>query len=62
MKDNKDNLLIEAKKTFEKLKTGENSLLFVEEKINNNLLKKLKKSKHSSDKKLLKLTSSAENL
>ena len=36
-------------------------MLFTEEKINHNLLKKLKKSE-SNDKKLLKLKSSAENL
>ena len=62
MKDKKNNLLTEAKATFEKLETDENSVLFAEEKINNNLLKKLKKSKYSSDKKLLKLISSMENL
>ena len=47
----KNNLLTEAKATFEKLKTDEKSVLFAEEKINNNLLKKLKKSKYSNDKK-----------
>ena len=62
MEDKKNNLLTEAKATFEKLKADENSVLFAEKKINNNLLKKLKKSKYSNDKKLLKLISSAENL
>ena len=62
MEDKKNNLLTEAKTTFEKLKTDKNSSLFAEAKINNKLLKKLKKSKYSSDKKLLKLISSLENL
>ena len=50
MQDKKNYLLTEAKKTFEKFE------------VNNNLLKKLKKSKYSNDKKLLKLIFSAENL
>ena len=40
----------------------ENGVLFAEEKISNNLLKKLKKSKYSNDKRLLKPISSAEDL
>ena len=50
MQDKKNYLLTEAKTTFEKFE------------VNNNLLKKLKKSKYSNDKKLLKLIFSAGNL
>ena len=39
MEDKKNNLLTEVKKAFDKLKTDANSVLFAEEKINNNLLK-----------------------
>ena len=47
MEDKKNNLLTEAKATIEELKTGKNRVLFAEEKIKNNLLKK---SKYSNDK------------
>ena len=62
MKDKKNNLLTEAKTILENLKTDENSVLSAEEEINNNLLKKPKRSRYSNDKKLLKLISSTENL
>ena len=45
----------EAKKIFEKQKTDVNSVLFAKEKINNNSLKRLKKSLYAEDKKLLNL-------
>ena len=59
--ETKKKKLEEAKKFLEKLKTNEKSVLFSEEKLNKKLLKKLKKSKYSNDKKLLKLIDLAEN-
>ena len=44
---------------FENLKTDEKSVLFSEGKLNLKLLKKLKKSSHVNDKKLLKLVNTA---
>ena len=59
--ETKKKKLEEAKKNFEKLKTNEKSVLFSEEKLNKKFLRKLKKSKYSNDKKLLKLIDPAEN-
>ena len=46
--DNK-NVLKEERTIFNSLKTDPNSVLFSEEKIDNRLLKKLKKSKYLKD-------------
>ena len=54
MEDEKK-LLQKAKNIFENLKTDSNSVLFSEEKIDNRLIKKLKKSKYAKDSLLLKL-------
>ena len=51
--------LQEAKNMFENLKTDEKSVLFSEGKLSLKLLKKLKKSSHVNDKKLLKLVNTA---
>ena len=50
-----------GKNFFEKLKTDVNSVMFTEEKIDNRLLKKLKKLSFLEDKKLADLISAAEN-
>ena len=52
-------ILQEAKNMFENLKTDEKSVLFSEGKLSLKLLKKLKKSSHVNDKKLLKLVNTA---
>ena len=59
MEDEK-NFLLKAKNLFKNLKTDPNSVLFSEEKIDNRLLKKLKKSKYDKDSLLLKLIGSVE--
>ena len=56
----KNKILQETRNFFEKLKTDEKSVLFFEEKLYIELLKKLKKSRYSGDKKLLKLINLAE--
>ena len=53
--------LQKTKKIFQNLKTDPKSVLFSEDKINKNLLKKLEKSLYVRDKKLLKLISLLEN-
>ena len=54
--ETKNKILQEAKKNiFEKLKPNGKSVVFSEENLNIRLLKKLKKSRYSDDKKLLKL-------
>ena len=47
--------LQKAKNIFKNLKTDPNSILFSEEKIDNRLVKKLKKSKYATVFLLLKL-------
>ena len=42
-------ILIELKKLFKKLQTVANSVLFRKERINDKVLKKLKKSKYNKD-------------
>ena len=59
MEDKK--LLKEARTVFNSLKIDPSSVLFSEERIDNRLLKKLKKSKYLKDTQLLKLTNSADN-
>ena len=53
--------MIKAKTIFEKLETDVNSVLFAEETINNNLLKRLKKFSYDLDKKLVKMILALEN-
>ena len=48
-------VLQKARTIFNSLKTDQYSVLFSEEKIDNRLLKKLKKSKYVKDSELLKL-------
>ena len=48
-------LLQKAKNIFKNLNTDPNSVLFSDEKIDNRLIKKLKKSKYAKDSSLLKL-------
>ena len=43
MEDKKSKLLLQVRNIFEKLKTGDNSVLFTEEKITQYLFRKLKK-------------------
>ena len=59
MEDKK--VLEEAKTIFNSLKTDPNSVLFSEEKTDNRLLRKLKKSKYLKDSQLLKLVLLADN-
>ena len=54
-------MLRQARTVFEKLKTGVNSVIFTEEKIDNRLLKKLKKSSSLEHEKLADLISAAAN-
>ena len=54
MEDEKK-LLQKAKNIFKNLNTDPNSVLFSDEKIDNRLIKKLKKSKYAKDSLLLKL-------
>ena len=58
--EDKKKFLLKAKNLFKNLKTDPNSVLFSEEKIDNRLLKKLKKSKYDKDSLLLKLIGSVE--
>ena len=53
MEDKK--LILKAVNIFTSLKTDSNSVLFSEEKIDERLLKKLKKSKYAKDSLMLKL-------
>ena len=48
-------LLVQAKNIFEELKTDKNSVLFTEDKINDRIFKKLKKSKYVKDKEPVNL-------
>ena len=59
MEDKK--VLQKARTIFNSLKIDPNSVLFLEEKIDNWLLKKLKKSKYVKDSELLKLINLANN-
>ena len=59
MENNK--VLREARTIFNNLKTDPDSVLFSEERIDQRLLKKLKKLKHLKDSQLLKLILSADN-
>ena len=59
--EKKEGKINEVKAIFEKLKTDVNSVLFTEEKINNNLFKRLKKSSYAEDKKLVNLMLALEN-
>ena len=59
--EKKEGRMNEAKAIFEKLKTDVNSVLFTEEKINNHLFKRLKKSPYIEDKKLANLSLALEN-
>ena len=59
MEDKK--VLKEARTIFNSLKTDPTSVLFSEEKIDNRLLKNLKKSKYLKDSQLLKLIILADN-
>ena len=59
MEDKK--VLKEARTIFNSLKTDPNSVLFSEEKMDNRLLKNLKKSKYLKDSQLLKLIILADN-
>ena len=54
-------VLKEARTIFNNLKTDPSSFLFSEERINQGLLKKLKKSRYSKDSQLLKLILLADN-
>ena len=58
--ENIEKTLQEAKKIFEKLKTDPKSVMFCEEQIDKQLLKKLKKSSYSKDNLLLRLINLAE--
>ena len=49
------------KKLFNKLQTDSKSVLFTEEKLNNKLLQKLKKSKYNKDKELVNGLNLLEN-
>ena len=57
---NKEKVLKETKNMFEKLKIDLKSLLFSEEKLYKQLLKKLKKSSYSKNNLLLRLINLAE--
>ena len=59
--ESKKGTIKEAKTIFEKLKTNVNSVLFTEEKINNNFFKRLKRSSYAEDKKLASLILTLEN-
>ena len=54
-------VLKEARTILKNLKTDPNSVLFSEERIDQRLLKKLKKSRYSKDSQLLKLILLADN-
>ena len=59
MEDKK--VLKEARTIFNSLETDPNSALFSQEKIDNRLLKKLKKLKYLKDSQMLKLINLADN-
>ena len=59
--EKKEGKINEVKAIFEKLKADVNSVLFTEEKINNNLFKRLKTSSYAEDKKLVNLILALEN-
>ena len=59
--ENKLKTLLDAKNIFEKLETDPKSVLFSEEKIDKQLLKKLKKASYGKDNLLLKLINLTEN-
>ena len=59
--EKKEGKMNEAKVIFEILKTDVNSMLFTEEKINNSLFKRLKKSLYAEDKKLANFILALEN-
>ena len=59
--ESKERAMKETKTLFKKLKTELNSVMFTEEKINNSLFKKLKKSSYLEDRKLADLISTAAN-
>ena len=59
--EKKEGKINEVKAIFEKLKADVNSVLFTEEKINNNLFKRLKTSSYAEDKKLVNLILTLEN-
>ena len=54
-------ILKEARKIFNNLKTDPNSVFFVDERIDQRLLKKLKKSRYLRESQLLKLILLADN-
>ena len=60
MEDLKKKLLQKAKNIFKNLKTESNSVLFSKEKIDNRLMKKVKKSKCAKDSLLLNLAGIVE--
>ena len=55
MEDIKTGSLACAKSVFQELKTDHKSALFTEEKINDRLFRRLKKSQDLKDKELVKL-------
>ena len=59
--EKKEGTMNEAKVIFEILKADVNSMLFTEEKINNSLFKRLKKSLYAEDKKLANFILALEN-
>lgn len=60
--ENKNKTLQEARVIFKKLKTNEKSVLCSEESLNIKLFNKLKRSKSSDDKELVKLIDVAANI
>ena len=59
--EKKEGKINEVKVIFEILKTDVNSMLFTEEKINNSLFKRLKKSLYAEDKNLANFILALEN-
>ena len=49
MENKKLDLLAQAKNIFEDLKTDDSHVLFTEDKINDKIFKKLKRSSHNKD-------------
>ena len=62
MEDKKYKLLVQAKNIFEENKTDESSVLFTEDKINDRIFKKLKKSKYVKAKELVNWINNVEVL
>ena len=58
--EDKKKILLKAKNLFKNVRTGLNSILFSEEKIDNRLFIKLKNLKYDKDSLLLKLIGSVE--